>query len=119
MVYRNYFNILGPERCGSMKYQQGDLKKEYDRIVSNQNIDLSKEIHSEFSIGDRLTSFEIKQRLANLYTRLGYDKSAKATDLKEYFDLRTTQITKVDLDSGKKKVFNGFELLNSKERNNL
>ena len=114
MIYGNYFNILGSDRCGSMKYQQSDIKREYDRVVSNQDIDLKQTIYSNFKIGDRLTSFDIKQQLTNLYDSVGYNKVAKATDLKEFFELRTTQITKIDPDSGKKKVFNGFEILSIK-----
>ena len=66
---------------------------------------MKEEMYRLFRVGNRYTKADIKTTLKNLYERIGYQKTAKATDLEEYFDLKKIYT------SDKK---NGFELLGKK-----
>ena len=79
-----------------------------DRIVRNQNIDLPEHdklervdgyageellrehIYEVFKYGETLSSKEIKERLSELYQKLGIKRVAKISDLFNYFDLVRT-----------------------------
>jgi hypothetical protein len=69
---------------------------------------LADEVYNEFKEGDRLTKAEIKERLGKLYERVDYDSVAKASDLGEWFELKTILLTI----KGKKVA--GFELMKKK-----
>ena len=115
LSFRNYIIILGPERCRALEYRNQYLDSEIKRILNNQDIDLSKEIYKSFEVGKKYSLSEIKTFLSDLYSRVGYVSTAKATDLEKYFDLRPTQLT-LDIDGVKKKV-GAFEILSRKEDN--
>lgn len=79
-----------------------------ERIVRNQNIDLpehdkqervdgyageellEEHVYEIFKYGEILSSKEIKERLTELYQKLGIKRIAKVTDLFNYFDLVRT-----------------------------
>jgi hypothetical protein len=67
---------------------------------------LVQDIMDYFKLGQRYTNPDIKAKLKELYQKHGYDKTAKASDLEEYFWLK-----KVYISSIKK---NGFEIGNKK-----
>jgi hypothetical protein len=63
------------------------------------------EIYTIFEIGKRYTKADIKQTLKELYTKYNYQKTAKASDLEDYFKVKSI------LTPDKK---NGFEILGKK-----
>ena len=68
---------------------------------------IKEEIYRLFKVGNRYVKADIKSTLKMLYDRLGYQKTAKASDLEEYFELK-----KIYTPDKK----NGFELLSKKQR---
>ena len=50
------------------------------------------ELHGTIHIGDRILTADIKQTLSVVYARLGIDKSPKATDLNEFFEIPSVTI---------------------------
>lgn len=113
-LFEELYNVVGPERCSAMGYIKYKLTAEYNHIYGNQQIDLSEEIYSKFELGKRYTLSDIKDFLIDLYNRLSYKASAKATDLDNYFNLRPVKMTIVD-NIGEKKIVKGFEILSRKE----
>jgi hypothetical protein len=105
--YKDYYTILGPSRLKTLRYREVDIKREIIGLCGNAIVkeQLISEIYKLFEVGKRYTKEDIKQTLKDLYNRLGYDKSAKASDLGEYFYLKGI------LTPDKK---NGFEIIGKK-----
>ena len=61
-------------------------------------------MYKTFEVGKRYTKADIKNILGGLYKRLGYQKTAKASDLQEYFWTKDVKF----LEGGK--WVNGFEI---------
>ena len=112
-VYGSFYKSLGPERCSAMGYIKYKLTAEYNRIYNNQQIDLSNEIYNKFEIGKRYPLSDIKNFLSDLYNKMHYDSTAKATDLTRYFDLKLIKMSVLD-SSGIKKIVKGYEILKIK-----
>ena len=110
--YKNYYTILGPEKCGSAGYQKGEMEKMYNRMVVNQEIEVGSEIFKYFKVGDRLSKSYIKTQLGIIYESCGYEKTPKAVDLGEYFELKPTLVTNKET----KKKEAGFVLVSKVEK---
>lgn len=63
-----------------------------------------------FPVGLRITSGDAKDKLRDIYRKLGYKKTPKATDLEKYFELKETRVK--DQMSGK--FTRGYEILKMK-----
>jgi hypothetical protein len=103
--FKEYYTIMGPDFIRANKYQEADIRREWIKLRANKTIDIASEIYKIFEVGKRYTKADIKETLKGLYSRLGYQKTAKASDLEEYFSLKKI------FTSDKK---NGFELLEKK-----
>jgi hypothetical protein len=90
--FTNYYTVLGPERMRALRFNITDLKKEYDKTIGNQQIDLSQAILKEFQINEKLTKLEIKERLRSLYQSIGYLKTPKAIDILDYYNVKSVDI---------------------------
>ena len=101
------FLSLGKDRLKSLGYHVTKVKKDLD-IQSFAKDSLEEVIYSEFKEGDRISKAEIKERLGKIYDKLQYQKSAKATDIEEWFEVKLILLT-----INRKKI-NGFELLKKK-----
>ncbi len=106
--YRNFYLGLGPERCKALGYNYTLLDKEYSTKFFDVELVRNK-ILTKFSVGNKLSTPEIKTTLKDLYIELGYKKTPKASDLEEYFELRA-----IKLKNSSGKWIHGFEIL--KER---
>ena len=109
-----YFNILGPKGCSAMGCIKYKMTAECNRLYNNQQIDLSMEIYKRFELGKRYPLFDIKNFLSDLYNKMGYDATAKATDLIRYFDLKLIKMSILDNNSGSKKIVKGYLILGKK-----
>ena len=122
--YAKYYWTIPANRAGSLSYQKGELEKEYQLIM---NPDLAKKesedkdivekkentkkiILDTSVINNKYLKSDIKETLRKIYEDLGYDKTPKASDLEEYFELRSCQIK--NKETGKKD--HGFEILKKK-----
>lgn len=113
LTYKNYYETIGPERCKALGYNKTDLEKEY----SDLQFDVSKisdEVYKTFEVGNKYLRTAIKETLENIYSSLGYNKTPKASDLEQYFELKTCQIT--NKLNGKKE--HGFKIIKIKTEEN-
>ena len=111
--YRNFILTLGPERCAAFSYRKHLLEKEISKTLSLQESNIGDIIHSTFEVGKVYSLSNIKSMLKDIYESAGEaDKSAKATDLEKYFNVRPTMIL-MNVDGEKKKV-KVFEILSIK-----
>jgi hypothetical protein len=96
---------MGPERIRANSFQESKLKAEWEKQHQEEfgvSDGLVSEIMEYFKLGQRYTNPDIKAKLRELYQKHGYDKTAKASDLEDYFWLK-----KVYISSIKK---NGYEI---------
>jgi len=113
MVFKKYYVALGPGGCGSCKYQQPSLEREYQRRINNQSIepsDIRAAALKFFQIGEKRTKSAFKEKVAEFYKSIGLIKNAKASDLKEWFDTKPCLIQNKET----KKRDNGFEIVGIK-----
>ena len=110
--YKDYYNVLGFEGIRACKYQESYIKRKIDSLYGNSQKEdrIKEEIYRLFTVGYRYSKSDIKLTLKNAYERVGYQKTAKASDLEEYFIVKDTK-----LQDETKKWVNGFELLSKKE----
>ena len=66
-------------------------------------------ILSDFKVGDRLITSEVKEMLRLIYQDFKYGKTPKATDLEEYFELKD-----IRLKDSSGKVVRGIEIVRIK-----
>ena len=106
--YENFYFGLGPERCKALGYNYSALLKDYE-LKFFDTAPVRERILSEFKVGDRLITSEVKEILRMIYQDLKYNKTPKATDLEEYFELKDTRIK-----NSNGKMSRGFEILAQK-----
>lgn len=106
--FENYYNFYGTDGCRANSYKEAELKKKLNNSISLP--ELSKHIESEFKIGDRLSKKEIKSRIEIIYSKLKIEKTPKATDLEEWFEIRSCKIS--NKATGKRDM--GFEIIGRK-----
>ena len=99
---RYYYEALGADRIKALNYKEKKLLNEI-HIMKTQN-KIRHELHGTIHIGDRILTADIQQTLRVVYDRLGIDKSPKATDLNEFFEIHPVKIPTAN---GRK---NGFEI---------
>ena len=108
--FDEYINVLGLDVCKAVWYKTSEL----DRRLSVMSFDtdlLNSKILSEFNVGESYSNTQIKTRLNEIYSEVGYKIKAKATDLNNYFNTKTCTI---NLAGGKR--INGLKLISKKER---
>ena len=113
--YSKYYWTISSSRAGSLKYQKGNLEEEYQNIINPKDLsqieeDVRTKILSSFLPENRYLKSDIKETLRKIYEDLGYNKTPKASDLEEYFELHPCQIK--NKETGKKD--NGFEIIKKK-----
>ena len=113
--YSKYYWTISSSRAGSLKYQKGNLEEEYQNIINPKDLsqieeDVRTKILSSFLPENRYLKSDIKETLRKIYEDLGYDKTPKASDLEEYFELHPCQIKNKETC----KKDNGFEILKKK-----
>ena len=92
-LFKSYYLTLGPERCKALCYRKGELDKEINSQKTESSDDFSSKIFSEFNDNGVYTRKEIKEKLCKIYNELGLTKTPKATDLENYFDMKSCQVT--------------------------
>lgn len=104
--YKRYYTVMGPEFIKTHSCLEAEINREWKKKLSNETVDINSEILKIFKPGERYSKSDIKSILGDLYEKLGYHKTAKATDLEALFTLKLVKVAEKD---GKKS--NGFELL--------
>ena len=105
-LVKNYL-ALGKNRLKACGYKVEKLKNELDSRTFDLT-ELSNRIYNTFKIGEKYTKDFIKITLKEIYDEVSYKKTAKAVDLENYFEIKTSQF----MLNGKK--VKGFEILKKK-----
>jgi len=102
--YQNYINLLGFERIRALGYYEAAIIEEARCVQSNTQLDIS----AIFIIGSKYSKAQIKEMLRKFYEENNITKTPKASDLEEYFNLKTCKIKIND------KWENGFLIISEK-----
>ena len=109
--YSKYYWTISSSRAGTLNYQKGNLEAEYNSVSGKYStIDLKTTIFDTFKVCERYTKRDLKLELQKIYDNLGIGKTAKASDLEEYFELRDCKIPNPE--TGKRDA--GFEIVKKK-----
>ena len=113
--YSKYYWTISASRAGTLSYQKGNLEKEYQSIINPKDTsyienEVKQKILSIFNLRTKYLKSDIKETLRKIYEEANYDKTPKASDLEEYFELRSCQIK--NKETGKKD--HGFEIIKIK-----
>ena len=108
--YSKYYYSISKERASALKYRKGNLEKEYSGNKSINLESIVEEIKSKFIPGERYSKSEIKEILRTIYETNGYNKTPKASDLEEYFEIKLCKV----LDKTTGKSDNGFSIIKLK-----
>ena len=112
--YAKYYWTIPSNRAGSLNYQKGKLEEEYQSIINPKDISYIEDkvkfsINSKFKINDKFTKAEIKEMLRIIYANCEYNKTPKASDLENYFEIKECKVT---VSTGKQE--NGFKIIKKK-----
>ena len=114
--FAKYYYTIPKERAGTLGYQKGNLEKEY-KNQKNHILDMNsviKDILNKFIVGEKYTKSYIKETLRTIYENNGYNKTPKANDLEEYFELKACLIPNKEM--GRRD--SGFEIIKLKIEEN-
>ena len=105
--FRDYYIEMGPDRIKANGCRETRLKEEWNKQKRGEagiSEDLDNVIFGYFKLGHRYSKSGIKETLKEMYQKYGYQKTAKASDLQEYFWTKDIKF----LEDGK--WVNGFEI---------
>ena len=105
--FRDYYIEMGPDRIKANGCRETRLKEEWNKQKRGEagiSEELANVIFEYFKLGHRYSKSGIKETLKEMYQKYGYQKTAKASDLQEYFWTKDIKL----LEDGK--WVNGFEI---------
>lgn len=108
--YENYINTLGFDRMKANSFHEAEIIREIENISNLERAKETNIIESIFSIGSKYTKKEIKEVLGKLYKENNISKTPKASDLEEYFELKSVKLKNSD-----GKWEHGFEIIGIKK----
>ena len=113
--FAKYYWTISASRAGTLHYRSGELEEEYQSILHPEDTsiiegEVKDEILKEFVISERYSKSSIKARLERIYNSLKYNKTPKASDLEEYFEIKECRV--LNSDTGKRDA--GFEIIKIK-----
>ena len=108
--YRNYLNYLGPGRMKALSFHELDIKREMESNQIQEENKMYEMLSSYFNINQRYSLREIKDKIQLIYNNLKVQKTPKATDLLEFYEVKECLIT--DKVTGKR--VKGYEILGLK-----
>ena len=93
--YHEWYGVLGYQQLANLNFDITKVEAAYNNQCSQAPIIL--ECQREFSIGSLYTKPEVKRTLQHIYDSLGLSgKTAKATDITQYLNVRERMITNSD-----------------------
>ena len=104
---KSYYLQLGKAKCKALCYDVWRIKKALN-IKNFKKEDLIKEVCQNFNVGDRFIRADAKVFLQRIYDSVGYERTAKASDLNEYFEIKPIRI-------GEDRV-SGIEIIKQKQQ---
>ena len=90
-AFHMYYELLGHEGIRAKSYKEYALRNEVENKFQSPGI--KEAVLLVFQSGNKYTKKYIKERLQEIYNQININKTAKASDLEEYFELKPIKIT--------------------------
>lgn len=91
--YKNYYLKLGPSRLYALGYNITYVKREYSDAINFDSDQLKLELCKYFEVGKVYSFSDAKEIIKIVYNSLGYNKTPRASDLEQYFEIKKKMIT--------------------------
>lgn len=88
---KQYYIQLGTSKLRALSWKESAIRNEIAN--NNSTMDIKNNVLCWFKIGDRYRSKDVKDTLQKIYDQLGLNKTAKATDLQEWFLCKEIKIS--------------------------
>ena len=105
---KSYFVNLGFKRIKELGFNLSRLNKALGIISFSPEL-LQEKIYSEFKEGDEILWSEIKNKLTNIYSEIQYEKTPKAINIKEFFEVK--EYSTSEIIEGKRQRYKGYKLI--------
>lgn len=102
------YRELGAEKIISLGYNQTKIKNELFTNSFQAKNAIYYEFRKVIKSGDKILNAELKEITQKIYNKLGIKKSAKATDINDYYDTKPIKITVDNI------RLNGLEIIKTK-----
>ena len=109
---KSYYLALGPKKLKALTYSKTYIKKELGIVTFSKEL-LINTITLNFNPGEKYSLSDLKVKLGNLYNSINYDSTPKASDIENYFDVKSVVMYEKKED-GTRKQIRGYELLKRK-----
>lgn len=109
---KSYYLALGPKKLKALTYSKTYIKKELGIVTFSKEL-LINTITLNFNPGENYSLSDLKVKLGNLYNSINYDATPKASDIENYFDVKSVVMYEKKED-GTRKQIRGYELLKRK-----
>ena len=110
---KSYYLALGPKKLKALTYSKTYIKKELGIVTFSKEL-LINTITLNFNPGEKYSLSDLKVKLGNLYNSINYDATPKASDIENYFDVKSVVMYEKKED-GTRKQIRGYELLKRKD----
>jgi len=107
--FDQYYNMVGPKRCAELGYNTTYIRNEIKTLSADQEKLISL-IYGAFKVNSRYSNAQAKRMLKKIYEACDIKQTAKASDLRGYFEVKTIQIYYPD-----KTKENGLEIIGLKK----
>lgn len=84
-LVKEAYDCLGQDRMKALCFKKEQIRKAVSDVKPEISDAVENEIRSKFKVGSSYPLSEAKKIIATIYTELGVQKKAKATDLDGYF----------------------------------
>ena len=109
---KSYYLALGPKKLKALTYSKTYIKKELGIVTFSKEL-LINTITLNFNPGEKYSLSDLKVKLGNLYNSINYDATPKASDIENYFEIKSIVMYEKKED-GTRKQIRGYELLKRK-----
>ena len=107
--FGKYYWTISRERAKALKYQKGNLEAEYNN--TSGTVSVVDVIYDTFEVGQKYSKSDVKQTLKEIYHTCCISKTAKATDLEDYFVIKDCLVQ--NKETGKRD--RGFEIVKARD----
>lgn len=105
MLIKNFYNMYGSDKMKALKYRKTDMEQFMIAEDKTRQQDVKIAMLLNLRVGEWISKADLKDKIQAIYTRLGIDKIAKATDVEKFFGV-SNKPRKID-----GSVVNGFSVI--------
>lgn len=91
---KSYLTIIGKDKIKAMSYNISNMNNLLKKVTFSPLV-LENAIYQEFKEGDKIPLSEIKIKLGNIYSDIGYVKNPVGSDILEFFKIQESSVYEI------------------------